>query len=233
MSVETRASRQTISPAHILESASYALRWNTPKRADQIQAGLQERISALTARSQYGSLTERAEQRHILEKTRQETTRLRRLGLASGRSGEHSSGLILGIPNKNPEQPTDFPDFKDPASFEWWYLPHERVEETFRPGLKVDSYVSRVVQELIALNEPPVEPSPIGLLRIDLDPVASASLLRTARYMKDNSIHGRVPTRREMIIDDIIHSGGFSGLNVSQLPTPAESTVARPVAASA
>lgn len=231
--VALKSSQELKSPVNILESASYALRWNTPERANQIQAGLQQRISALTASSYEGSPTDRAETRHILAKARQETVRLRRLGLASGRSGEHSSGMIFGVPRSNPDQTTRFPDFRDPASFEWWYLPHQRVEKTFSPALKVDQYVSRAAQELIALNEPPVEASPTGLLRIDLDPVASASLLRTARYMKDNGLHGIIPTRREIIINDIIHSEGFSSSNISQLPSRTESAVTQPAAASA
>ena len=233
MSAETSLSRpQELSPAHILESAKYALRWNTPERANQIQSGLQPRISELTARANEGSPTDRAEARHVLAKTRQATDRLRRLGLSSGSSGEHSSGMIFGIPN-NPDQTTPFPNFRDPASFDWWYLPHQRVEEAFNPALRVDPYVSKAAQELIALNEPPFESIPVDVSRIDLDPVASASLLRTARYMKDNSLLGRIPTRRERIIKDIVHSAGPSQLNISQLPSPAESVVTRQVAASA
>lgn len=224
---------QERSPSRILESAKYALRWNTPERANQIQSGLQQRISQLTARANEGSRTDRAEARHILAKTRQETDRLRRLGLSTGHSGEYSSGMIFGVPTSNPDQAIRFPDFRNPASFEWWYLPHEIVENTFNPALKVDQYVSRAAQELIALNEPPVESLPADILRIDLDPVASASLLRTARYMKDNSLLGRIPTRRERIIKDIVHSAGPSQLNISQLPSPAESVVTRNVAASA
>jgi len=217
MVVEIAAS-EIKTAANILQSARYALRWNTPEIAAQIQDELNIRISSLTDRSQSGPPTERAETRHVLAKTREGTLRLNRLGLASGANEDPASGMVFGIPANPTGHDSRFPDFRNPASVEWLYMPHAVIEESYNVRLNTDPYVSRAVLELITGNQPPRKEDPVGISKIDLDPIALSSLLRIARGMKDNNIHGRIPTRREEIINNILHSGKFPTPNITQLP---------------
>ena len=233
--LETRpSSRQPEAPTatDILVQARYALRWNTPEVAASTFLKNQARIAELEAQAKIGSPTQRAETRNILAKAR-DLPRLRRLGLASGADEEQSPGMIFAIPvivNQTQEgtnrlRSNPFPDFNNGASFEWWYLPQASIEGALSPTNEpnIDSYVSRAALGFLVSKETEDE-SASQPYKVGLDALAASALLRTARYMRDNKLHGRIPTGREMRIKEILHSGDFPNQNIitfsENQPTP-------------
>lgn len=223
----------------IFRAAKYALRWNIPEVAEDILTMNQARVAKLERQAKIGSPGGRAETRHILAKARGEVTKLRRLGLSSGSNEEYPTGMILAVvaePEKSKDGPTPIRTTPNPdigyrnKPLQWWYLPFAEIERVVALSHgnniadKIDPYVFRAATGLVYTQDGSKNLSDNQIHPIDLDPVAASGLKRVAEYMKDNGIQGRIPSRREILIQEILHSGQFPTSNVRSLSTiPASS----------
>ncbi len=236
--VAERSPSQSVKTEHItegnglgiLQSARYALRWNTPEVATTISLKYQARVTELKGQTEIGSPTEKAETRYILAKALEDVTRLRRLGLASGTDQEESPGMIFAVPldnTKSEEEPTAIhyapvPKIGDgDTSFQWWYLPRAEIEKAIDLSYKnqtskpnIDNYVFRAAMGFIVSEDGRGSPSSDQIHSVDLDPIAASGLMRVAKDMKNNGLHGRIPSRTETRTREILHSGSFPDTNI-------------------
>lgn len=211
--------------ANILQRARFALGWNNPAVAESTLAKNQARVTEQAKRAQIGSPGQRAEERYILALAKQDITRVRTAGLASGTREEGATGMVFAIPankDRDENQPTAIGD----TSYELWYMSYQAVEKALDTSHAaqasteplVDKYVYRAALGLIATQDASDDQDLI--MRFDLHPVDKANLMQIARYMKSRDVHGRIPSRLEIIKQRVLHSGQFhTGENIVNFTT--------------
>jgi len=103
----------------ILQQARFALGWNDYQVAERTLARNHARVADYAKRAQLGSPGQRAEERFILSRAKQDVTRVRAAGLASGTMEEGATGMVFAIP-ANRERTQDQPTSIDDTSYELW-----------------------------------------------------------------------------------------------------------------
>lgn len=204
---------------NILRQARFALGWNSPAVAGSTLARNQARVEEYAKRAQFGSPGQRAEERFVLARAKQDIRRVRAAGLVSGTIEEGATGMIFAIPanRERADEPTSIGD----TPHELWYMPYQAIEEALAPSHAdqasnkptVDKYVYRAALGFVATQEDSHDPEQIR--RIDLHPVDAANLLGIARYMKRFDLHGRIPSRVDIITQRLLHTAQF---NSSETP---------------
>lgn len=209
----------------ILRQARFALGWNNPVTAESTLAKNQARVTESARRAQVGSPGQRAEERYVLAKAKENIKRVRAAGLASGTMEEGATGMIFAIPASRERaagQPTSIGD----TPYELWYMPYQAVEKALALSYsdqasskpQVDNYVYRAALGFIATQDDPHHEEQIT--RIDLHPIDEANLMDIARHMKSRGAHGRIPSRLDMINQRVLYSGQFhSRENIVELGT--------------